>query len=389
VHGLRSIMIAPLKFNGLLRGVVYLDSRIAKGVFTSADVDILKAITNHVAVSLETARAAQLEVAVHTARQQRDTAEILREAVNELTAVLDPDEVMRRLRDIVGRAVGADRVCLAYDDGTGLTLAAGSQVDPADLGPAGLDPAALLAGPGLRTGTADEAPPAVAALLGESRSWLVAPLTTRGHGSGVLLAGSRATEQFSQAQLDIVSALAGQGSTAYDNARLFAQVQQLATVDELTQVYNRRHFTDLATRELNIARRSHRAVTALMIDIDHFKKVNDRYGHAVGDEVIRAVSGVLRAGVRAPDVLGRYGGEEFVLVLSDMSGDPVDPLEAAERLRAAVEAIVVPGPQGPISVKISIGAAEFKPDDDLDSLLVRADQALYRAKGSGRNQVTF
>jgi diguanylate cyclase (GGDEF)-like protein len=226
----------------------------------------------------------------------------------------------------------------------------------------------------------------VAALLGDSRSWLVAPLTTRGHGSGVLLAGSWAAEQFSPAQLDIVSALAGQGCTAYDNARLFAQVQQLATVDELTQVYNRRHFTDLATRELHIARRSHRAVAALMIDIDHFKNVNDRYGHAVGDEVIRAVSDALRAHIRQPDVLGRYGGEEFVLVLSDMSGDPV---EAAERLRVGVEALVVPGPRGPISVTVSVGVAEFKPDDDLDTLLVRADQALYQAKESGRNQVRW
>ncbi|HEX5201068.1 MAG TPA: diguanylate cyclase [Actinoplanes sp.] len=377
-YGLRSIMIAPLELDGRLLGVVYLDSRVAKGVFTDDDVAILTAVASHIAGSLATARAAQLEVAVHTARQQRDTAEVLREAMNQLTAVLDPDEVLRRLRDIVGRAIGADRVCLAYDDGTGAALIDGGETDPARLD------LAELAGPSLRTGTADEAPPAVAELLGDGRSWLTVPLTIRGHGSGVLLAGSRTAAEFSQAQLDIASALAGQGATAYDNARLFAQVQELATVDGLTQMYNRRHFTELATRELDSARRSHRAVAALMIDIDNFKSINDRYGHATGDDVIRAVSGVLRAGTRGPDVLGRYGGEEFALVMPDMPGDPV---EAAERLRAGVEALVVPAPRGPITVTVSIGVAEIKPDDDLESLLVRADQALYRAKESGRNQV--
>jgi diguanylate cyclase (GGDEF)-like protein len=382
VYGLRSIMIAPLELDGRILGVVYLDSRVAKGVFTDDDVAILTAVTSHIAASLATARAAQLEVAVHTARQQRDTAEILRDAINQLTAVLDPDEVLRRLRDIVGRAIGVDRVLLAYDDGTGPALTADGQTEPAD--PADVDLADLLAAPELRTGTADDAPRAVSALLGDSRSWLVAPVTTRGHGGGVLLAGSRTVETFSQAQIDIASALAGQGFTAYDNARLFTQVQQLATVDGLTQVYNRRHFTDLATRELHTARRGHRAVAALMIDIDHFKSINDRYGHATGDEVIRAVAGVLCAGIREPDVLGRYGGEEFALVVNDMSGDPV---ELAERLRAGVSALVVPGPHGPISVTTSIGVAELTADDDLDSLLVRADQALYRAKESGRNQV--
>ena len=118
VHGLRSIMIAPLLLDGRLLGVVYLDSRVAKGIFTADDVDILDAITNHVAVSLETARAAQLEVAVQAARRQRDVAETLRAAMAELSATLDPDEVLRRLLqaldpDAARRRGGAARAATA------------------------------------------------------------------------------------------------------------------------------------------------------------------------------------------------------------------------------------------------------------------------------------
>src|SRR5438477_10638306 len=112
-------MIAPLLFDGRLRGVVYLDSRTAKGMFTTDDVDILMAITNHVAVSLETARAAQLEVAVQAARRQRDVAETLRAAMAEQSATLDPDEVMRRLLRVLARTLGGDAAALLSRDGHG------------------------------------------------------------------------------------------------------------------------------------------------------------------------------------------------------------------------------------------------------------------------------
>jgi PleD family two-component response regulator len=148
----------------------------------------------------------------------------------------------------------------------------------------------------------------------------------------------------------------------YENACLFATVQQLATTDELTGVHNRRHFTAAATTQLEVAQRGHRPMTAMMVDIDHFKRVNDTYGHAAGDEVIRAVAAVLRRNVRHPDIFGRYGGEEFAVVQSEVHGDP-------------------------IKVTISVGLAELKPDDTLDALLGRADRALYRAKEAGRNRV--
>jgi eukaryotic-like serine/threonine-protein kinase len=161
-------------------------------------------------------------------------------------------------------------------------------------------------------------------------------------------------------------------------------VRQLATTDGLTGVYNRRHFTELAGRQVGIAIRNQRPLTALMVDIDHFKKVNDRYGHATGDDAIRAVATVLRTGIREPDLVCRYGGEEFALVMSEMHGIPAD---TAERLRKTVETLSVPGPHGPVHITVSIGVADLRPGDSLDTVLARADEALYRAKEGGRNQV--
>jgi diguanylate cyclase (GGDEF)-like protein len=379
VYGLRSIIIAPLELDDRLTGVIYLDSRVAKGVFTEADVDILTAVASHIAISLETARAAQLEVAVRAAQQQRDTAELLRTAMSELSSTLAPQEVLARLLALTTRALPADRLVVVHLDGDDRCALAHGPATPAHAGPGVLD-ACSRAG----YGDGDTAPPEIAAVLGAVGSWIAAPLDTHGHGRGVVLAGAPTAGAFGRSDQDLLSALAGQAAAAYENARLFARVQQLATTDGLTGSFNRRHFTAAATTQLEIARRNHRPMTAMMVDVDHFKQVNDTHGHAVGDQVIKAVAAVLRQHIRQPDVVGRYGGEEFAIVHSEMHGDP---MKLGERLRAAVEAITVSGPNEPIGVTVSIGVAELKPDDDLDSLLGRADEALYRAKRAGRNQV--
>jgi diguanylate cyclase (GGDEF)-like protein len=362
VHGLRSIMIAPLEREGRLLGVLYLDSRMAKGVFTDDDIAILTAIADQVTVALATARAAQLEVAVQVARRQRDTAEALRAAMSELSGILDPDEVLHRLGEIAARTLPADAVWVRHGESPDVTAPA--------------------------TGRAADAPPGMRPMLGDARFWLAAPLPVTGHepaepaAAGVLVAAGE--EPFTPAQLDVAAALTGLGGAAYTNARLFAEVRRLATTDGLTGAFNRRHFTELATRQIATAVRNGRPLAAMMVDIDHFKKVNDTYGHATGDDVIRAVVGVLRAGVRTEDVLCRYGGEEFALVMTEMHGTAAD---VAERLRKQVESLSIPGPVDPIAVTVSIGTADLRPDDRLDNLLARADEALYRAKQSGRNQV--
>ncbi|WP_204012742.1 diguanylate cyclase [Virgisporangium aurantiacum] len=376
VYGLRSIMIAPMEIDGRLIGAVYLDSRVAKGVFTDDDVEILSAISHHVATSLETARAAQLDAAVQVARRQRDIAETLRQTMTELTGTLQPDQVIQRLLEVAVEAASADWVGVLLREDGALTLTAPDGRRPFEIEVAvPLQP---------ESGTASEPVPAyIRAVLGPSRCWLAVPLSTRSQGSGVLIAGS-GRDAFTDAQIEITAAIVRQGATAYDNATLFAEVQRLAITDGLTGIANRRHFTDLATRQLDIATRNNRPVTAMMLDIDHFKRVNDTYGHSTGDEVIRTVARVLAGQLRDHDIVGRLGGEEFAVLLPEMHGDPI---ETANRVRATVEATTCAGPDGPVKVTISVGLTDLKPDDNLDTLLNRADEALYRAKQSGRNRV--
>jgi len=381
VYGLRSIMVAPLELSGRLLGVVYLDSRVAKGVFTDRDIDILTAVNSHIAVSLETARAAQLEVAVQAAHQQRDVAETLRGAMTRLAGILDPDQVRQLLLTIVAEVSPADRTLLVYEE-DGVLTATGTDGVPRPV-PSVVDGRALT---GLTTAVRNDPGTArnVAGLLGEVGSWVAAPVRTHSCGHGVLLAAAADAATLGDEHLQLIAAIAGQAGTAYENARLYRQVRQLATVDALTGVSNRRHFADHAVRALAVARRNNRPMMAMMVDIDHFKKVNDTHGHAVGDEVIQAVAQALRANVRDPDILCRYGGEEFAILMTEMHGAPPD---VAERIRCAVREAAVAGPDGPVRVTASIGVAVLTADDNLDTLLARADAALYRAKNGGRDQV--
>ncbi|MET0418598.1 MAG: diguanylate cyclase, partial [Actinoplanes sp.] len=322
VYGLRSILVAPLQLDDRLLGVVYLDSRVAKGVFTGDDVDILTAVTHHVAVALETARTAQLELTVEAATRQRDVAEALRQAMTWLAGTLQPDEVLQRLLTTVTRTRGGERAWLVLGepaattvsvlDGDGLT-----ETPVTDAGPAVVD---LL---GLADATVYPASPAWSTLLTEGLNaagcWLAVPLRARDESIGVLVLAAPRDDAYRQADVEVVAALAGQGMVAYENARLFSQVHHLATVDSLTGIANRRSFFETGGRQLASARHDGTALAAVMLDIDHFKKINDTYGHQVGDDVIRGVVARLRAQSREADLLGRYGGEEFVILLPDIA----------------------------------------------------------------------
>ncbi|HEY0000840.1 MAG TPA: GGDEF domain-containing protein, partial [Actinoplanes sp.] len=187
--------------------------------------------------------------------------------------------------------------------------------------------------------------------------------------------------------LEITAALAGQAMAAHDNARLFAQVNEHARTDALTGIANRRHFFDAARGAIEAARRDGTPLAAVMLDIDHFKKINDEYGHQAGDEVIREVVRRLSVTCRTGDLLARYGGEEFVLLLPDTGTDAAAAI--AERLRADVANLPATTAAGPVPVTISIGVAHLAGAEEIDALLARADAGLYRAKTSGRDRVVL
>ncbi|MDD3763046.1 MAG: diguanylate cyclase [Nevskiales bacterium] len=161
--------------------------------------------------------------------------------------------------------------------------------------------------------------------------------------------------------------------------------QVLARTDPLTGLSNRRHFVEQAAAELERSRRYGRVFALAVIDIDLFKGVNDRFGHLAGDAVLSRFGALVRAHVRATDIAGRFGGEEFVLLLRDT--DLAQAAQSMARLRAAVEGTAFETPAGAVHVTISAGIAQWRPGQTLDAMFRGADRALYAAKAEGRNRV--
>lgn len=177
--------------------------------------------------------------------------------------------------------------------------------------------------------------------------------------------------------------------TFCDTRLQMAELEVLATRDPLTGVANLRHFRRLADLELEHARRMGRSLSLLALDIDHFKRINDSWGHAAGDAVLQAFAAACRAALREYDILGRVGGEEFAVALPNTGADGAAII--AERVRRQVEAMALPVAGPAVTVSIGVAAAAFADpmagDADIPELLKRADAALYRAKAAGRNRV--
>lgn len=194
------------------------------------------------------------------------------------------------------------------------------------------------------------------------------------------------SDSFEADHVETAASLAAQVVVALENARLHRMVERQAMVDSLTGLANRRSLEETLRSELARAARFTDSVCVVFADLDDFKRVNDQYGHAAGDEVLKAFSAALRNTVRESDVAGRWGGEEFALVLPGT--DAAGGARLAERARAAIEARVVKMPNGDrCSVTASFGVASFPESQELGEILAAADSALYAAKGQGKNRV--
>jgi diguanylate cyclase (GGDEF)-like protein len=220
-------------------------------------------------------------------------------------------------------------------------------------------------------------------------SLLAVPMVHRDSLLGVLNFERPEKDGFLAEELEFLSAVADQAAMAVKNARLHEQTVELSITDPLTGVPNRRHLFARLEMEIARANRFGNQVSFLMVDIDHFKHLNDAAGHRAGDQVLRQVCDLMRVQVRRVDTLARYGGEEFVLILPQVT--KAEALEVAEKLRRAVEEAplehgrVQPGGH----VTISVGVANLPVDSTEQNRLVDcADSALYASKRGGRNRVT-
>jgi len=203
---------------------------------------------------------------------------------------------------------------------------------------------------------------------------------------GTLVCGSREAGALPEAAQKELTMLTLQAAEALVRTRLFEQAERLATTDGLTGLLNRRTFNAQLLGRLREAQRYNRPLSLLLLDIDHFKKVNDTYGHPAGDAVLRGIAGILQKQARETDIVARYGGEEMALILPETEAAGAQAI--AERIRRAAAAVTHPSEQGAIQVTVSIGLATWPgPGESAEAILEAADKALYRAKQGGRNRV--
>jgi len=217
-------------------------------------------------------------------------------------------------------------------------------------------------------------------------SLLVLPLLVKDEVIGTFTVAAKRPGAFPGDRREMLGVIANQVAISMQNARMFQIVEEQATTDGLTGLVNHRTFQERFQAMLGRAERHHFPVSLILTDIDHFKKINDNYGHPTGDEVLRRISAILGASARKIDIGARYGGEEFAIVLE--ATDRVGARNLAERIRGEVEqASFQSAGKGPFKATLSLGVASYPDDGTIKAdLIARADQALYTAKHSGRNR---
>ncbi len=205
---------------------------------------------------------------------------------------------------------------------------------------------------------------------------------------GCIVLYRRFPHQIAPAEINLLEKVCSQFARVVDKILIYHHTRELSITDDLTQVFNRRYFNQRFEREIQRALRYNRPLTVIMADIDHFKSVNDAHGHFYGDEVLQTVAAIMDRNLRKTDILARFGGEEFVVLLPEI--DKQHGMKVAEKLRRAVERYPFPkgAPENQNKITLSLGLSSFPEDATTGEVLLEfADKALYRAKTRGRNRV--
>ncbi len=218
-------------------------------------------------------------------------------------------------------------------------------------------------------------------------SLLILPLVLHERALGTLILGAKRRHAFGDPVRPTLEVLASHLAVSLSNARMVQKLETMATTDGLTGLFNKRAMLDSAAQKIAAAARFDRKLAVIMTDIDHFKKVNDTYGHDVGDVVIRGLADILKRQKRATDLVARFGGEEFVALCEQT--DEKGAMLLAERIREELGKTNFRTAQGPLTVTCSVGVAIFpEAGKDWEALFKAADEALYVSKRSGRNRCT-
>lgn len=381
----KSEVAIPLMVRDEVVGVLDIQSE-EPDAFDSETLDLLTLFSTQASIALENAR-------LYTLEQRRSRQlEAINAIARQTTALLNLDELLGKVCDLVLQTFPVDHVVVQLlDEDARLTVRAHkgkltpilTQGSTFPVG-TGMGTRALELGKTIVENEVAFMPHYTASFV-ETRSEMCVPLIFFGEKLGVLMLESAKPQNFTDENVTPLESVADICAGAIQNAHHFEKAQQLAYIDGLTGIYNRRYFEMEISSEIERASRYNGSLAVIMIDIDNFKRLNDEFGHLLGDEVLRQVSNAFGQQLRKVDVVCRYGGEEFAILVPQTSGG--NALEVAEKLRRMVETYRFPGV--PVKVTISAGVAEFPAHGKTrDELVAAADAALYASKEAGRNRVS-
>jgi diguanylate cyclase (GGDEF)-like protein len=387
-----SVLFVPFEDTDEASGVIYVERPFKRNAFNEEEVSLLTLIASQTA---STYRNVQL---LSDMRAQLKNIHAVQEVGNLLVSTLDLDTVLslivRGIRDVTGAEVCS--IMLWDESGESLVIRAAEGIPKRIVREARVKRGENIAGWVAQEGrpllirNLDEDPRFVgtAGSRYRSKSLLSVPLKARGQVLGVInVNNSTSTRIFTEEDQELLMLFANHAAIALENSRLYRELEKLAITDGLTGLANHRAFQERLVREMSRAQRFLQEISLLIIDIDHFKSINDKHGHQVGDVVLHTVAQMLQDQLRKMDFVARYGGEEFAIIMPQTR--KAESVRIAERLRERVarERFVKADPDR--SVTISIGVSEYPSDAIEASVLVEmADRALYVSKENGRNRVT-
>jgi len=336
-----------------------------------------------------------------TERDQRQLAEALRDTAMILNSTLQLDDVLDRILANIGKLVNYDVSMVSLIEGDALRKIryhtnyqnTSNQLVISDIH------ANLLNIPILKTIIKTKQPFLISDIQKDTRwqavaipgmqrvhSLICSPLEIQGKVAGIVNVVSATPGFFTPFHTERVMAFTSQAAVAMENAQLYEEANRLSLIDHLTKLFNMRYFLDFARLEFERTRRYARTLSVVMVDIDHFKNINDSHGHYMGDLALREIASRIKDSLRAVDVVARYGGEEFIILMPETNQGEAS--QVAERVRQIVADSPIENKDVAIPVTLSLGVAEIeKNTNTLDELIKHADRALYQAKKNGRNQV--
>lgn len=380
---IRSELAVPLMVRDEVVGVLDCESENPDH-FDNETIDLLTLFSTQASMALQNARLYALE------RRRASQLEAINTIAQQMTAVLEVNELLQKVCASVQRAFPISHVSVLLRDEDDLVLRAhhgslGPLVAEGGHLPVGTESwgRALVLGKTVVESDLRSAPDHIR-FRNQANSRMCIPLVSFGHTLGVLVLDSEQRGAFSVQETQPLESVADICATAIQNAHYVERVKQLAYIDGLTGIFNRRFFELRIVEEIERARRFPGSLGVIMVDIDQFKRLNDEFGHLLGDEVLRQISSLFHQQLRKIDVVCRYGGEEFAILLSQTAPDQT--LAIADKLRRLVHNWQFPGV--PRSVTISAGTASYPQHGTTrDELVKAADAALYQAKQDGRNCV--